>query len=609
MSYTHLVIGSSPIAPTSVSDLSASTISSLPRFVIIEYSMRKFLLLFIVVFLVALKLFVVSPVFSDELDDINKKLSELQSALSSSQKATAPLESQLKSLQTQLAGIEARVAAVERDLSEKKKFIDEGYRDLAKNKDIFNKSVRDYYIKSFLLSPLLVFISSGDAADITRAIIYQKKSADRGRDNITSLALKIVDLEKRRKTLEEEEGKLADIKIKLDSEKGAIAKVVKGAKDYQSDLSGQIAQLSAKQQEILGQRLSGLNIPRSAATTTPACVDDRDKDPGFSPRFAFFTYGVPNRTGLNQYGAKGRAATQGHEDILRAYYENIGFETKSNINIKVQGYGEMPLETYLLGIYEMPESWPIEALKAQVIAARSYALAYTNNGTGEICTTQSCQVYKQPHKSGQWVTAVAETSGKVMVQGGQVIKAWYSSTHGGYVFPTSELPGWSATSWTKKAVDTTTGSAGSFNDLHSNAYDKESPWFYCDWGSRASYNKTAWLKPDEVADIINIILLARADSSTKEKLYQTDKPHPYGGEVWNQDRVKSELRSRNITPYNSISDVSVSADFGSGRVNSVNISGDVGSQSFDGSEFKNWFNLRAPANIQIVGPLFNIEKQ
>jgi hypothetical protein len=41
----------------------------------------------------------------------------------------------------------------------------------------------------------------------------------------------------------------------------------------------------------------------------------------------------------------------------------------------------------------------------------------------------------------------------------------------------------------------------------------------------------------------------------------------------------------------------------------VNFSGDAGNVSFDGKEFKDWFNLRAPANIQIIGPLYNIEKR
>ncbi len=73
--------------------------------------------------------------------------------------------------------------------------------------------------------------------------------------------------------------------------------------------------------------------------------------------------------------------------------------------------------------------------------------------------------------------------------------------------------------------------------------------------------------------------------------------------------MKSELRTRNITPFSNVSNISVSTDFSGGRVTSVNISGDAGGTSFDGSEFKDWFNLRAPSNIQIVGPLFNIEQK
>ncbi|MBI4092126.1 MAG: SpoIID/LytB domain-containing protein [Candidatus Levybacteria bacterium] len=574
--------------------------------------MRKVLFFFLVGVLFVFRLFVVPQVFSDELDDINKKLTELQSALSASQKATAPLESQLNSLQKQLKGIEDRVAFVERDLAEKKKIIDQGYRDLEKNKNIFNKTVRDYYIKSYFLSPLLVFISQADAAQVTRIIIYQKRDADRDKDAITQIALKIVGLEERKAKLEEEEAKLAGIKEKLAQEKGEIEKVVKGAKDYQASLSSEIAKLSARQKEILGQRLAALNIPRSAATALAGCTDDRGKDPGFSPRIAFFTYGVPNRTGLNQYGADGRArAGQSVEQILEAYYTSYELKKdfSTDININVDGYGSYNIEEYVKRIYEMPSNFAMEALKAQAVAARSYALAYTNNGAGSICTTQSCQVFQPGPKGGAWEEAVNATRGWVMVQGGTPIKAWYSSTHGGYILSTSELPGWSATSWTKHATDTTSGAAGSFSELQSNAYDRESPWFYCDWGSRASYNKTAWLKTSEVADIVNVILLAKADSSIGEHIYQTDKPNPAGTDTWDESRVRQELQNRGITPFNNVSNVSIDVDFSGGRTTSVNVSGDAGSQSFSGDEFKNWFNLRAPANIQIVGPLYNTEKQ
>jgi peptidoglycan hydrolase-like amidase len=191
-----------------------------------------------------------------------------------------------------------------------------------------------------------------------------------------------------------------------------------------------------------------------------------------------------------------------------------------------------------------------------------------------------------------------------MVQGGQPIKAWFSATHGGYEYTSADI-GWSATPWTKRLVDTTTGNAGSFADLMNNAYDKSSPVFYCDWGGRSDQNKTAWLSSTDLADIVNAVLLAEKDGSTKSHLYQTDKPNPEGTDTWSADQVKSNLGS---SAFNTITDVSVGVDFGTGRTTTVTISGDAPSQTINGDDFKNYFNLRAPANIQIVGPLYNIEK-
>jgi peptidoglycan hydrolase-like amidase len=558
------------------------------------------ILTFLASFLVAILFFFSAGfVFGDqaELDEINRQLNELTLAYNQSKAATAPLERELNR-------IKSRVAFIEADLIKKKKDIDAGYEKLEEQKELLDGKIVNYYINSYK-NCQFCFLLGSSIEDLVNNLTYQQALIERDKEELIQFALTVADLEQKKANLEAENIKLADAKAKLD-------KIVTEAKAYQAVLSSKIAQLTAKQQQIISQRLSSLGIPRSAGTGAPACVDDRDKDPGFAPRIAFFTYGVPNRTGLNQYGADGRGrAGQGVEQILQAYYQS--YELKKDydtgINIQVQGYGTYNIEDYVKRIYEMPNSFHPEALKAQAIAARSYALAYTNNGASSICTTEQCQVFKPEPKGGAWEQAVNDTRGWVMVQGGSPVKAWYSSTHGGYIFSTSELPGWSATSWTKHATDTTTGSASGFGDLGSNAYDKDSPWFYCDWGSRTQYNKTAWLKQDEVADIVNVILLAQADSGTKEKLYQTDKPHPYGGEVWNQDRVKAELRSRGITPFNSISSVSVGADFGSGRTTSVNVSGDQGSKSFSGAEFKDWFNLRAPANIQIVGPLFNAEQR
>ena len=209
----------------------------------------------------------------------------------------------------------------------------------------------------------------------------------------------------------------------------------------------------------------------------------------------------------------------------------------------------------------MPASFVMEALKAQAVAARSYALAYTNNGSGSICTTQSCQVFKPEPKGGAWEEAVNSTRGWVMVQGGSPVKAWYSSTHGGYVLSTSELPGWSATSWTKHATDTTSGSAGGFSELASNAYDKESPWFCCDWGARGG-RKTAWLRSSEVADIVNATLLSRACSYDDVVNIYTKPTNQILREQTHGMRREfgKTSKSRHYT-FANVSNITVSADF------------------------------------------------
>jgi peptidoglycan hydrolase-like amidase len=250
-------------------------------------------------------------------------------------------------------------------------------------------------------------------------------------------------------------------------------------------------------------------------------------------------------------------------------------------------------------IYEVPDSWTdnnLAVLKAQAVAARTYALRSTSNGANPICTDENCQVFKSEPKGGNWEQAVNATAGWVMMDGGSLGYTQYASTHGGYIQNLGKFDG-------------RDGNPGSFSDLNDRAYDKESPWFYCDWGARSDYSNTAWLKAEEVADIINTLLLVKRDSGTAENLYQTDKSNPAGKETWSADKVKSELKNRGGSPYNSVSDISISADFGSGKTVSVNVNGDAGSNSFNAAEFKDRFNLRAPANLQIVGPLFNVERK
>jgi peptidoglycan hydrolase-like amidase len=529
------------------------------------------------------------------LDVIKRKIDALKPAHEYNKKELAGLRKQIDSLNKRIAGISTQLIAVEKDIAEREE-------DLAYAQKIFEDKTDSHYRFIRLYDPLMPFLSSNDAAQVFKEINFRQKAADEDRRTMNSLAQDIFKLKQDREKLEKNKASLAAVKKEVDKREKFLAGEVAKVESY-------LASLSAKQQQFIAQKLGSLNLPTTLGGGPLYCTDDRTLEPGFRPAFAFYTFGIPHRVGMNQYGAYGRAkAGQNHEDILRTYFEGISFETRPNINITVEGYGTMPLETYLLGIYEMPESWPMEALKAQAIAARSYVLAYTGNGARSICTTQRCQVYKSPPKTGNWKRAVEETAGKVMVHGGEIITAWYASTAGGYTFTSADV-GWGSRGWTKRLRDTK-GGVASFGDLNSNAYDKDSPCFYAAQGWRRQYGNSAWLKSEEVADIVNVLRLAQSDPSVSEHLYQVDKPNPAGVDTWDKDRVKQELLNRGITPYNNVSSVSVSGvDWSTGRTTSITIGGDAGTTSFDGREFKDFFNLRAPANIQIVGPLFGVERR
>lgn len=581
--------------------------------------LAKFLLVFLLtpflLFLLATKVFAVT-----QDDCLNKSPSQMSTAdkdecinsiIPGIIAQYAPAQEQnkknLAGLQSQLAGLNSQIAAIGKQLIKFEDDITKREEDLEFTRKIFEEKTANHYRFLRTYDPISPFLAE-DASTAFQEIIFRQKAADQDRQSIDAYANELTKLKEDKASLEKNKENLAAVQKQVSDKTSFLASEVAKVDSY-------LAALSAKQQAFIAAKLESLGISRSAYNLKGGCSSDVDpfKSPGFSPAIGFFTFGVPNRIGLNQFGAKGRAeAGQNYQQILQAYYSaDISTGYGTGVSIHVTGNNEFGqgfddtwnIDEYLKHLYEMPADWPMEALKAQAVAARSYALAYTNNGGGSICATQQCQVVKRELNNGNWQAAVDATKGVVLTSGGSPAKAWYSSTHGGYVFSSSDI-GWSGTAWTKRAVDTS-GSVNSFSDLMSSAYDRNSPVFYCDWGGRSSYNNTAWLKADEVADIMNVALLAQKDGSIKSHLYQVDKANPEGTDTWDAARVRSELSNRGVTPLSNADSVSVGVDFSSGRTTSVNING----VTINAGDFKDYFNLRAPANIQIVGPLFNVEKR
>ncbi len=95
----------------------------------------------------------------------------------------------------------------------------------------------------------------------------------------------------------------------------------------------------------------------------------------------------------------------------------------------------VPLDAYLRGVVpaEMPATWPIEALKTQAVAARSYAARRVRaSGTWDVTDTTSSQVYRGIRGARPATdAAIAETAGLVLKSGTVIAATLYHSTGGG----------------------------------------------------------------------------------------------------------------------------------------------------------------------------------
>lgn len=108
---------------------------------------------------------------------------------------------------------------------------------------------------------------------------------------------------------------------------------------------------------------------------------------------------------------------------------NIVFRNNKIFVINVLG-----VEKYLNSVVgsEMPHKWHIEALKAQAIASRTYALKKTNNGLYDIDSTQTNQVYNGLESSTfKTRRAVRETRSLVITYKNKLINALFHSSSGG----------------------------------------------------------------------------------------------------------------------------------------------------------------------------------
>lgn len=131
--------------------------------------------------------------------------------------------------------------------------------------------------------------------------------------------------------------------------------------------------------------------------------------------------------------------------LLRVGLDPVPYDLEIHPNPKkgLDVVAKLDLETYIAGVLpsEMPASWPLEALKAQAIAARSFALRTAferRKRYFDVDSTVMDQVYKflheaetQPDWKENVSRAVRETRGEILTDPrGRILKAFYSADCG-----------------------------------------------------------------------------------------------------------------------------------------------------------------------------------
>lgn len=566
----------------------------------------KFLvLIFLPAFLSTLLLFHFSTLVYAQcpVTDYDCQIAELQKEYDSRKDAHEKNKSDLASFNKQVADIGKKLTTISNNLKLTEKEIYKREVELGVQEELLSARLREMYKRGREFNIFLLLLSSKNLGDLDRGMALRRTAAQQDWQIITATSLKIAVLRKDKEALNKSQVSLASLKSKIGKQAQFLEEEIGKVEDF-------FGKIKAQQQSLLALKAAGF---ATSIGDVPLADDPNsrpDFNPGFSPAFAVFSFGAPHRMGMSQYGALGRAKSgQNAEQILKAYYGDVRIETREMPGSISTTIGSLPFEDrYLRGIAEMPAVWAdqggFEALKAQAIAARTYALVAGK----PICVTEACQVYSRSKNDERWNRAVAETKGKVVVSNstGKMFSTFYASTAGGYTISFSSAGHNAPGLW-----DTANGKDGWPN----NAYEKigGSPWFYKSWyrlrsGSKCGRNHP-WLTEEEFSDIVNALLIYKGNSGAISHLSQYDT----GGcsakisDTWDKGKVKEEA-AKYGGPVSKVSDVSVL--YGNdGYTVKVYLETDKGRKEFSGEEFKYIFNLRASGAIGVKSGLFNLLKK
>lgn len=181
--------------------------------------------------------------------------------------------------------------------------------------------------------------------------------------------------------------------------------------------------------------------PRAVAFSGASRACGRGLAPGRSYEAVRSRGGVTLRTSggrmLSGCGRRLRATGPGTVSIAGTAYRGAleVVPTRSDPR-SLNAVNAVPVDQYVRGVVanESPSSWPMAALRAQAVAARSFALTSSVDGNGfDLYEDTRSQVYGGvADETARGSRAVADTRGEVVIYRGQIAQTYFSACSGGH---------------------------------------------------------------------------------------------------------------------------------------------------------------------------------
>ena len=206
--------------------------------------------------------------------------------------------------------------------------------------------------------------------------------------------------------------------------------------------------------------------------------------------------------------------------IYDTYRGSIGLRLgASSLNV----VNRLALDDYLRGVVpaEMPSSWPVEALRAQTIAARSYAVRrlHPTTGTYDLYDDTRSQVYRGVEAEKAKTNAIiAAAPGAIMTSGGSVVNAFFHST-GGSATENNEY------AFVGSTGKVTAGKVGYLRGVDDRspsgrAWDSAAPYYAWSTSSLTRSRLSAMLRTDSRTNVGSVLRLNLTHRGVSGRLYQ-----------------------------------------------------------------------------------------